>query len=154
MHSIETVFEAFKALYPQYDMFLASGIPSDIGKISDVDIAILAYDHNNLSDMFNGFLVDHGIKWTTYSTIFMGREVNVYATQSTELFCRGIIHRQHESLLARNFPKVLERVIALKRQGAKTEPAWTEVLQLGDVDPYEAMLKLQWKRAQDVENNL
>ena len=67
-----------------------------------------------------------------------------------ELFCQavpveqqsGVRHFEIERRLLNLIPDLRPRVLLLKKQGLKTEPAFAQLLGLSG-DPYEAMLKLE-----------
>ena len=67
-----------------------------------------------------------------------------------ELFCQtmptreqwGARHFYIERRLLKLFPALKSKVIALKQEGIKTEPAFAQLLDLKG-DPYEAMLELE-----------
>ncbi len=67
-----------------------------------------------------------------------------------ELFCQtmptheqwGVRHFYIEQRLLKSFPALKSKVIALKQDGTKTEPAFAQLLSLKG-DPYTAMLELE-----------
>lgn len=150
--SVKEVFDEFAKLYPQYDMELASGVPEDVGELSAVDIVLFEIDHAD--DVFPGFLVEREAASTTYSTVFMDREVNIYVTNDLDLYENALVRRQHELFLSYNFPKLLQRVTNYKLEGMKTVPAWAAALELDAIDPYAALLKPQVLKAKIIEESL
>ncbi len=159
MNTVELVFSEFIKSFnhPELPLRLASGCPSDAkGYLtSDDDISLLHENYNKLDTLFPGFEKKEYPDEPSciYSTMFMGREVNIYATPSEKLANRSVIHRQNELELANYCPKLLAEVCKLKRQGYGTEPAWVKVLGL-DGDPYELMLESRLELGIEKENSM
>lgn len=138
--SVELVFERFANRYPNLHILLASGYPSDVGKVSDVDIGYFTPDHAKLDHLFPNATKKSKETVTIYSIQYLGREVNVYATSDIKLANRAVIHRRNEIELSKLRPELLPKVIELKLKGVKTEPAWVQALGITTDDPYETML--------------
>lgn len=152
--SISQAFAAFTHLYPKWNMILASGIPEDVGKISDVDIAIYYENHRKLKWSFREHKINYSkLDATIYSTTLWDREVNIFVTSNPVLAYRGAIYRARQDAMRRECPILYRKVRRLKMNGMKTVDAWMAGLNLSG-DPYEMLLLDHLDRAKRIERRL
>lgn len=125
---------------------LANGYPSrsdDDPISSDVDIALFENPDDDWVSRLDASL--SGWKILKRKEFFIvvtnsvhGRDVNVLITLNRQKYMNGILHRQHELMLAQKF-NVVDHVQRAKKDGLNTEQAWCKVLFVED-DPHEWML--------------
>jgi hypothetical protein len=139
----------------KYDPLLAGTIPINIDlETSDIDIICYCKDYNS-------FISDITAIFSTYEDFSIRERVGADAVVATfrlsgymiEVFAQNIpSHRQNafrhmiteNDLLIEHGENFRKRIIALKRQGYKTEPAFAYALGLKG-DPYKALLEYRKK---------
>ncbi|RLQ93580.1 DUF4269 domain-containing protein [Falsibacillus albus] len=72
---------------------------------------------------------------------FDGFEFELFAQPQPVKEQYAYLHMIIENSILHQFPGSREKVIALKKQGVKTEPAFCVVLQLEGIDPYESLIE-------------
>ena len=113
---------------------------------SDLDVLCEVHDFAQFVDVVtrafgacDGFTVNEPV----VTFVLHGTPVELFAQNVPAYAQHGFRHLVVEARLLRLGGAVLrERVVALKRAGVKTEPAFAEVLRLSG-DPYEALLTLE-----------
>lgn len=146
MLSVEDTFHKFINKYNNLNMKLASGGLMDVKGISDVDISLFHNDYEHLDHIFKNFSkkMDNKKPRVIYTTVYLGREINIYVTNDKKLYTRALKHRDIE-LKLNKFENILTLAINYKLIGNKTEPSYCLALDIKTNDPYEYLLSSQKK---------
>jgi SNF2 family DNA or RNA helicase len=138
LQSQEDIFRALKGRMPRGAHHVSGGLPDARGP-SDVDIYLPRKKFTGLESRFpeGTSVAKQGDDHAIYSIPGFDREVNVYAT-SNPAKRESIDHRRTMMELAKKYPQLERKALAIKAKGKGSEPAWAEVLGL-EGDPYEVM---------------
>jgi len=139
-------------LLAEFDPILVGTIPIEIDiENSDIDIVCFAPDRHRFSEIlnlhfsyFDHFNLSHNSKFEAVKANFYidGQEVEIFGQGIPTTEQNGYKHMLIEyQLLIQYGSDFRNKVINLKKQGYKTEPAFAALLGLSG-DPYEALLSL------------
>lgn len=143
------------SLLAAFEPILVGTIPLNIDTdTSDLDIICYAYDHQQFSDLLekhfrhcNGFRLSEYRKSGIHAVV--GRfnidsfEIEIFGQDLATKAQMGYRHMiiEHRILTQRG-EEFRQKIIELKRNGCKTEPAFAHLLHL-DGDPYTELLKYE-----------
>jgi predicted metalloenzyme YecM len=140
-----------------YKPLVAGTFPLDLAlENSDVDIILTAADLESLSQflqgqfsLFSGFKAArtdvNGEPSLTVNFTIGDVPFELFAQRVESVEQRAYLHFQvEERLLGLADAQLAPKILALRRTGAKTEPAFAQILRLAG-DPYQALLELQKK---------
>lgn len=158
----EKLYQTLRPLMENFrdvDATIVGTYPIDINiSSSDIDIIMSCNDLNDLrSRLIEGFSDYKAFKVKLEevliaSFICEGLVIEIYADnkpiESFNSYRHLVIEEKLLILLGDEFRS---RVIALKEAGIKTEPAFARLLKLSG-DPYDALLRLEGMRDQDLKN--
>lgn len=113
---------------------------------SDVDIACEVYNFSQFKEHllrnFPDISVKEGSNYITGSFSFSGFDFEIYGERKAVSQQNGYLHMKvEEYFLLKYGEEFRQKVLFLKRNGMKTEPAFAKLLGL-EGDPYEALLVL------------
>lgn len=144
------VFEKMK----DYSPILAGTVPIEIDiKASDLDIIFevdLKYEQDFLDDLIFSQLISHdaeveypivnGEKCITLNFMLEGFPIEIFGQNKPTIQQNAYLHMVAEyKILQEKGEKFKQKIIELKKQGIKTEPAFG--ILLGLENPYEDLLK-------------
>ena len=138
-----------------FDPVLAGTIPIEINvSNSDLDVLCCAADlelfealiQESFSEMpdftlHNGTIREEPFVLCTFQTNYFPIEIFAQHIPSVQQFAFRHLLIEHY-LLEKNGPEFKAKIVALKGQGVKTEPAFAQLLGL-DGDPYMALLQFE-----------
>ncbi|EAW33417.1 MULTISPECIES: DUF4269 domain-containing protein [Oscillatoriales] len=144
MLSIEDTFILVEERLPILGLKLASGVPSDVRGISDVDISLVHPEPQNLLHLMPEGTLQKKRKnlpypaWG-YQFILANRQINLTASTSIKVY-DAVKHRELELELIRSYPSLQQSVIEIKKNTTwGTEKCWCHLLGL-EGNEYEIML--------------
>jgi hypothetical protein len=137
------------SLLERYKPLVVGTIPIEIDiDNSDIDIVCNSADpytiQKDMRYLFSGFGLTDGINGSVYTGNFFYNsiEIEVYAQNMPSNRQNGYIHMLVEyRILQLAGKKFKEKIIELKKQGYKTEPAFGVLLQMQD--PFSGLLELE-----------
>ncbi|KMK76616.1 DUF4269 domain-containing protein [Alkalihalobacillus pseudalcaliphilus] len=136
-----------------YNPVLCGTFPIEIDvQGSDLDIIFEVYDVKSfekrvklLYGEFSGFQIKHKQirerAVVKVNFLMGGYEFELFGQAQPVFEQYAYLHMIIESKLLNKWPHIKEEIIALKRQGIKTEQAFCQVLGIHDVDPYESLIQ-------------
>lgn len=135
-----------------YHPILCGTIPIGIDIVgSDLDIILEAYNidefekrilmlYGNLSSFKSKKSTNNNSAVYKANFFFEGFEFELYAQPIPVREQNAYLHMMIEHSIIQKYPSIKEKVLSLKQQGYKTEPAFCKVLGIKG-DPYEELLK-------------
>lgn len=135
----------------EYNPILCGTLPIDLAlSNSDLDIILEVYDLRlfekqvcHLYSTYEGFTLkrtrirDKPVIKANF--LYKGFEFELFGQPQPSHKQYAYLHMVIEDYLMKQIPSLRERVILLKQQGCKTEPAFCKILGL-EGDPYEALI--------------
>ncbi|WP_047982782.1 DUF4269 domain-containing protein [Ornithinibacillus californiensis] len=135
-----------------FNPIVCGTIPIGIGvDQSDLDIIMEVYDGENFKRRIyqlyhsqTGFRLKdsfiRGKKVVKANFQFNGFEFELFGQAQAVPEQNAYVHMVIEFELLKKYPTIREKIIRLKQQGVKTEPAFCQVLGISCDDPYEDLL--------------
>ncbi|WP_019156359.1 DUF4269 domain-containing protein [Robertmurraya massiliosenegalensis] len=136
----------------EYNPTLCGTLPIEMDiEGSDLDMIMEVYDLKRFEEELNIFyrenenyrikqLIIREQPVVKANFIFEGFEFELFGQPRPIESQYAYLHMLIEDAVIKEFPEVKAKVISLKQQGFKTEPAFCQVLELEGKDPYESLL--------------
>jgi hypothetical protein len=136
----------------EYNPIVCGTLPLGIDvKGSDLDVIMEVYDGEDFKQKVHQLYQSQtGFRWkdsfirgrnvVKANFHFNGFEFELFGQSQAVSEQNAYVHMIIEYELLKKYPTIREKVIRLKQQGVKTEPAFCQVLGISGDDPYEDLL--------------